>query len=113
MSGSIAAKLTAATRTLCREVAPLRFGRPVTHVYNPLEYARRPHDAYVACYGSTRKRVLLLGMNPGPFGMVQTGVPFGNVADVRDCCGSRRPCRGLRGSTRSGRCWASTAGAVR
>ena len=35
-------------------------------------------------YGEGRKRVLFLGMNPGPFGMAQTGVPFGEVATVRD-----------------------------
>ena len=30
------------------------------------------------------KRVVFLGMNPGPFGMAQVGVPFGEVAAVRD-----------------------------
>ena len=29
----------------------------------------------------------MLGMNPGPFGMAQTGVPFGDVAMVRDFVG--------------------------
>lgn len=35
-------------------------------------------------FSLARKRVVFLGMNPGPFGMVQTGVPFGEVAAVRD-----------------------------
>ena len=35
-------------------------------------------------YGAGPKRVVLLGMNPGPFGMMQTGVPFGEIAAVRD-----------------------------
>jgi single-strand selective monofunctional uracil DNA glycosylase len=90
-SGRVAAGLGAAARRLCRDIAPLRFGAPVTHVYNPLEYARKPHQAYLRRYGASRKRVLYLGMNPGPFGMAQTGVPFGNVADVRDWLGIQGP----------------------
>ncbi|MCH2170379.1 single-stranded DNA-binding protein [Myxococcota bacterium] len=80
----IASKLGAATRRLCRELAPLSFGAPVTHVYNPLVHARRPHNAYLRRYGNSTRRVIFLGMNPGPFGMAQTGVPFGDVAMVRD-----------------------------
>ena len=72
------------SRSLSRRVNRLRFGPPVTHVYNPLEYARAPHEEYLRRWGSGRKRVLLLGMNPGPFGMAQTGVPFGEVNLVRD-----------------------------
>ena len=84
---SLEAKVRAATRQLCREVAGLRFGPPVTHVYNPLVYAARAHDAYVRAYGDGPKRVVFLGMNPGPFGMAQTGVPFGDVKRVRDFLG--------------------------
>jgi single-strand selective monofunctional uracil DNA glycosylase len=62
----------------------LTFKPPVTHVYNPLVYAWAPYAAYLEHFGATRKRVVFLGMNPGPFGMVQTGVPFGEVAAVRD-----------------------------
>jgi single-strand selective monofunctional uracil DNA glycosylase len=62
----------------------LRFKPPVTHVYNPLVYAWAPYEAYLENFGATRKRVVFLGMNPGPFGMVQTGVPFGEIAAVRD-----------------------------
>jgi single-strand selective monofunctional uracil DNA glycosylase len=72
--------LIAATRELSRRVDALRFSAPVTHVYNPLDYARAPHELYLNKYGSGQKRVIFLGMNPGPFGMVQTGVPFGEVA---------------------------------
>lgn len=68
-------------------VSGLRFGAPVSHVYNPLDYARRPHTQYLRRYGKGPKRVLLLGMNPGPWGMAQTGVPFGEVAAVRDWLG--------------------------
>ena len=69
----------------------LTFAPPVTHVYNPLEYARAPHEAYLTKYGAGRRRVLLVGMNPGPFGMAQTGVPFGDVACVRDFLGIGGP----------------------
>jgi single-strand selective monofunctional uracil DNA glycosylase len=79
--------VAAAARDLAREVAPLRFGPPVACVYNPLDYAHRAHARYVASYAGSRKRVLFLGMNPGPFGMTQTGVPFGNVGLVRDWLG--------------------------
>ncbi|HJO23960.1 MAG: uracil-DNA glycosylase family protein [Myxococcota bacterium] len=78
------AELVAAARALERSVGRLRFARPVTHVYNPLSYARRAHTAYLERYGARPKRVVFLGMNPGPFGMAQTGVPFGAVEPVRD-----------------------------
>jgi single-strand selective monofunctional uracil DNA glycosylase len=69
---------------LIEALRPLRFGPPVTHVYNPLEYAREPYERYLDRFGSGRKEVLFIGMNPGPFGMAQTGVPFGDVGFVRD-----------------------------
>jgi single-strand selective monofunctional uracil DNA glycosylase len=68
-------------------VAEVRFAAPVAHVYNPLIYAWRAHEMYLRRYGNGRKRVLFLGMNPGPFGMAQTGVPFGQIAAVRDWLG--------------------------
>lgn len=73
-----------ATRKLSRDVSGLDFGEPVTHVYNPLVYAARNHDDYIARYATRKKRVVFLGMNPGPYGMAQTGVPFGAVNWVRD-----------------------------
>src|SRR5213076_1082346 len=87
MPRSIADELVIAARGLSRAVDRLKFPRPVTHVYNPLDYAWRAHEAYLRKYGDSRKRVLFLGMNPGPFGMAQTGVPFGQVAAVRDWLG--------------------------
>ncbi len=91
MRGKIASKVRATTRKLCEQLAGLRFADPVTHVYNPLEYARRAHNAYIRSYGDGLKRVVFLGMNPGPFGMAQTGVPFGDVAYVRDWLGIDEP----------------------
>ncbi len=80
--------LVEVSRRLSGRVGALSFAPPVTHVYNPLEYARRPHEIYLKKYGTGRAgRILLIGMNPGPFGMAQTGVPFGDVASVRDFLG--------------------------
>jgi single-strand selective monofunctional uracil DNA glycosylase len=72
------------SRELSRAVARLKFESPIEYVYNPLEYARAPHETYLERYGTPGKEVLFVGMNPGPFGMAQTGVPFGDVAMVRD-----------------------------
>ena len=77
----------AISRWLAREVAGLRFGRPTACVYNPLVYARRPHEAYLETYARKGVDALLVGMNPGPWGMAQTGVPFGEVGLVRDFLG--------------------------
>jgi single-strand selective monofunctional uracil DNA glycosylase len=87
MPSSTAAKLRAAAGRLRREIAPLRFGPPVTHVYNPLDHARVAHHRYLERYAGGPRAVVFLGMNPGPFGMVQTGVPFGSVPHVRDWLG--------------------------
>jgi single-strand selective monofunctional uracil DNA glycosylase len=81
--------LVSISRTLSKEVSLLRFASPVAYLYNPLEYARKPHEAYLNTWGNGPKRVLLVGMNPGPFGMAQTGVPFGDVGMVRDWMGIR------------------------
>lgn len=69
---------------LSRSLSKLKFKPPVAHVYNPLVYARQVHAQYCERYGATKKSVLFVGMNPGPFGMMQTGVPFGEVSAVRD-----------------------------
>jgi single-strand selective monofunctional uracil DNA glycosylase len=83
--------LVAISRDLSEQVDTLRFPS-VPFVYNPLVYARAPHEAYLERWGSKAPReVLMLGMNPGPFGMAQTGVPFGDVRMVRDFLGIEGP----------------------
>ena len=77
-------KLIDAAKTLRDQVEQLKFSPPVTHVYNPLTYAWPTHAEYLKKFGSGPKQIMFLGMNPGPFGMVQTGVPFGEIAAVRD-----------------------------
>lgn len=79
--------LTALTDDLLADLSGLTFGEPVTHVYNPLVYARGPWQEYLERYGDGPKEVVFLGMNPGPWGMAQTGVPFGEIDHVRDWLG--------------------------
>ncbi|XP_012587752.1 PREDICTED: single-strand selective monofunctional uracil DNA glycosylase [Condylura cristata] len=61
-------------RRLNAELKQLQFSEPVGVTYNPVEYAWAPHHTYVTRYCQGPKEVLFLGMNPGPFGMAQTGV---------------------------------------
>ncbi|HEU4418952.1 MAG TPA: single-stranded DNA-binding protein, partial [Planctomycetota bacterium] len=85
------------TKAAVEELERLQFSPPVACVYNPLDYAWELHKAWLERFGLGQKEVLLLGMNPGPFGMVQTGVPFGEVEAVRSWLGLRgevrRPAR--------------------
>jgi len=76
--------LTSITNRLIKDLEPLVFQPPVTHVYNPLVYARRPYDRYLKTYGRALVEIVLVGMNPGPWGMAQTGIPFGEVSAVRE-----------------------------
>lgn len=80
-------RLTVISRDLADAVDRLAFGGKVAHVYNPLRYAREPHECYVKRFATTRGITLMLGMNPGPWGMAQTGVPFGEVSVVRSWLG--------------------------
>ena len=83
--------LVAAARELSEQVDSLRFSAPVSHIYNPLDYAWQAHERYLRRFGASRKTVVFIGMNPGPFGMVQCGVPFGEIAAVRDWMGIETP----------------------
>lgn len=73
-----------AAKNLREALRPLCFAPPVEFVYQPLDYAWAPHAMYLTRFGGGPKRVVFVGMNPGPFGMTQTGVPFGEIAAVRD-----------------------------
>jgi len=90
-SRQTAERLLATARRLNRALSRLEFGDPVAYVYNPLAYAWDCYQAYLRRFGTAPKRVVFLGMNPGPFGMVQTGVPFGEVGAVRAWLGIEAP----------------------
>jgi single-strand selective monofunctional uracil DNA glycosylase len=83
----------AISRALREAVHPLAFGEPVAYVYNPLDYARDSAELYLRRFARPGAEVLFVGMNPGPFGMAQTGVPFGEVRAVRDWLGIEAPVR--------------------
>lgn len=87
----VSKELIRIARELCEAVDKCEFSEPVTHVYNPLGYAWLPHEQYLKRCGDGEKRVVFMGMNPGPWGMSQTGVPFGEVAAVRDWMGIEAP----------------------
>lgn len=91
MSQSLSDQLLAAAQRLADAVDRLDFAEPTTHVYNPLRYAWAPYEQYLRKYGNSRKQVVFMGMNPGPFGMAQTGVPFGEIDHVRDWVGVEAP----------------------
>jgi len=71
-------------KDLSNAVQRLAFGSPITHVYNPLAYAWQPHRRYLEQFAVGVREVLLMGMNPGPWGMAQTGIPFGDIRMVKD-----------------------------
>ncbi len=83
--------LIQAAEALVADLKLLRFGPPVTHVYNPLEYAVQSHNLYLKKFAKESCEAVLLGMNPGPWGMAQTGVPFGEISFVRDWMGIECP----------------------
>ena len=78
--------LIEAARVQADRLRPLSFSK-AAYVYLPTDYARVPHETYLKRFGKGKKRVLMLGMNPGPYGMAQTGVPFGEIEAVRDWMG--------------------------
>ena len=81
-----------ATIALRKALDGRSFPSPADFVYQPLDYAWASHEAYLRQYAAKGpKKVLFLGMNPGPFGMAQTGVPFGEIAAVRDWMGLEMP----------------------
>jgi len=79
----IPSSLVTAARELGAALKPERFiSNFIAYVYNPIDYAFGPHETYLRRFGKGKKRCLFLGMNPGPWGMAQTGVPFGEIDHV-------------------------------
>lgn len=80
---------------LAERLGKLRFAAPITHVYDPTVYARASWALYLERHGGRflagSREAVFLGMNPGPFGMTQTGVPFGEVASVKGWLGIEAP----------------------
>ena len=74
LAPSISDNLLGIEQRQCSQLLEIKYPAPVTHVYNPLSYASQTHQSFVHHYGNSKKRVLFVGMNPGPFGMAQNGV---------------------------------------
>lgn len=87
MTDTISCTVLEAAQILSDAVDALDFAPPTTHIYNPLTYAWAGHRSYLQQHANSRKRVVFMGMNPGPFGMAQCGVPFGEIDLVRDWVG--------------------------
>ncbi len=81
--------LIKSSRGFASDCSDLEFSKKVAAVYNPLGYAWKPYETYLRRFGGTPKKALFFGMNPGPWGMAQTGVPFGEITTVRDWLGIR------------------------
>lgn len=84
---SVADTVIASAQRLADAVDALSFAEPTAYVYNPLGYAWAGHEAYMRRSLQGPRKVIFLGMNPGPWGMAQTGVPFGEIELVRDWIG--------------------------
>lgn len=85
MSNTVVSKqLILITKELTTVLKQFTFPKPIQYCYNPTEYALEPYKTYINLYCTNPKDIIFVGMNPGPFGMCQTGVPFGEVTHVRD-----------------------------
>ncbi len=91
MADTVLDAMLRAAQDLSDGVDALEFEAPTEVVYNPLRYAWAAHEQYLRLHAMGKKRVVFLGMNPGPFGMAQCGVPFGEIALVRDWVGVEAP----------------------
>ncbi len=65
-------------------ISALEASGHVAHATNPLDYAWAHHEQYIEQWGGLGATTLLLGMNPGPWGMAQSGVPFGATEVAKD-----------------------------
>ncbi|CAG9789212.1 unnamed protein product, partial [Diatraea saccharalis] len=52
----------------------LELPKSIQCIYNPTIYARHTFEKYVCKYCNTKKQIVYFGMNPGPWGMSQTGI---------------------------------------
>ncbi|KAI4467078.1 single-strand selective monofunctional uracil dna glycosylase [Holotrichia oblita] len=80
----IPAKLLKHANGLNEKLRNLSFNKPVEYIYNPVEYAFDMYEAFIRKFCNEEKKILLLGMNPGPWGMAQTGIPFGEIKMVKE-----------------------------
>jgi single-strand selective monofunctional uracil DNA glycosylase len=80
----LAAQLIESSKNLNKKILSLNLQFKDIWIYNPYEYAFHMHTQYLQRFGNSKKQIIFLGMNPGPFGMVQTGIPFGEINAVKN-----------------------------
>jgi len=108
IEGSLSEKILSIEVELAKYLTNLNYTRsPVRYISNPIDHAHQPHKMFLEKYLDGEKSVLFLGMNPGPWGMCQTGVPFGDimscesflgiVAEVNKCVPGQHPKRPILG----------------
>lgn len=73
-SNPVASKILEIETNFTNDLMQLSFGKQITHIYNPVDYAYKPHFEYYRKFCKNTVEVLLIGENPGPFGGAQNGV---------------------------------------
>ena len=76
-------KLLSVALSMQKKLSHFNFKEPVEYVYSPLDYAWYGYKSYITKFAPQKAKALFIGMNPGPFGMAQTGVPFGDTIMVK------------------------------
>ena len=71
-------------KSLNIELDELKFFPPCFYVYNPLSYCFESFKIYFEYLNTEEEINLFFGINPGPFGMAQTGIPFGDKETVKN-----------------------------
>jgi len=100
-----------ATRLLSARLEPVRAALPAAGLkavaaIDPTSYAFGNYTRFMQLAASGPRLALFVGMNPGPHGMAQTGIPFGDVDTARVLLGGADtidPLPGLRAA--SGAAW--------
>lgn len=77
-------QILAAALALRDAVNEIAFEPYIPWVYNPLDYAWPLYQQYIERHFRSSCETIFVGMNPGPWGMSQTGVPFGEVSMVKN-----------------------------
>lgn len=84
-SFSLTDTLLGFSKTLVQSLQKIDIGQFTNDIimYNVLDYAWDAWEQYITQYAKGTAHTLVLGINPGPHGMVQTGIPFGNISTVQ------------------------------
>ena len=66
------------------QLAPRLASATGWRIWNPGRYGEAWHSLFRATYPLDRHPILVLGLNPGLYGMAQTGIPFTDVKRLRE-----------------------------